>query len=73
MPAPLQLQGFSADRIYELRSYESPTEQYFANKVQMFNQGGEITLFDKLGFHAVFYVFSLSGSPHAQPYVYDQL
>jgi hypothetical protein len=60
--APWSAQGYSADRIYELRSYEGPTEQYFANKVQMFNDGGEITLFDKLGFHAVFYASVLSGA-----------
>jgi hypothetical protein len=60
--APWSAQGFSADRIYELRSYEGPTEQYFANKVQMFNDGGEITLFDKLGFHAVFYASVLAGA-----------
>ena len=59
---PWSAQGYSAERIYELRSYEGPTEQYFANKVQMFNQGGEITLFDKLGFHAVFYASVLSGA-----------
>lgn len=60
--APWARQPFSADRIYELRSYEGPSENYFANKVQMFNQGGEIALFDKLGFHAVFYASVLSGA-----------
>jgi hypothetical protein len=55
-------QNYSADRVYELRSYEGPTEQYFANKVQMFNKGGEIPLFDRLGFHAVFYASVLSGA-----------
>jgi hypothetical protein len=60
--APWSAQAYSADRIYELRSYEGPTEQYFVNKVHMFNQGGEITLFDKLGFHAVFYASVLSGA-----------
>ena len=44
-----------SDRIYELRSYESPTEEYYKRKVAMFNEGGEITLFDRLGFNAVFY------------------
>jgi hypothetical protein len=60
--APWSAQGYSADRVYELRSYEGPTEQFFANKVQMFNEGGEITLFEKLGFHAVFYASVLSGA-----------
>lgn len=60
--APGALQGAPAERIYELRSYEGPTEKYFENKVQMFNAGGEIPLFDRLGFHAVFYASVLAGS-----------
>ncbi len=44
-----------SERVYELRSYESPTEQYNKNKLEMFNGGGEINLFDRLGFNAVFY------------------
>ena len=55
------LQGPRAERIYELRSYEGPTEKYFANKVQMFNQGGEIPLFSRLGFNAVFYATVIAG------------
>jgi hypothetical protein len=49
-------------RIYELRSYESPTEAYYKRKVDMFNAGGEIKLFDRLGFNAVFYADVLSGA-----------
>lgn len=60
--APKTLQGPKTDRIYELRSYEGPTERYFANKVQMFNAGGEIPLFARLGFNAVFYASVLAGS-----------
>jgi hypothetical protein len=60
--APWAAQGPHPERIYELRSYEGPTEQYFVNKVQMFNQGGEVGLFDRLGFHAVFYASVLSGA-----------
>jgi hypothetical protein len=50
-----------SDRIYELRSYESPTEAYFRNKVDMFNAGGEIKLFESLKFNAVFYGEVISG------------
>jgi hypothetical protein len=50
------------ERIYELRSYESPTEKYFENKVRMFNEGGEIPLFERLGFNAVFYGSVLAGA-----------
>jgi hypothetical protein len=60
--APETLQGPASERIYELRSYEGPTEKYFVNKVQMFNQGGETVLFKKLGFNAVFYASVLSGA-----------
>ena len=37
-----------SQRIYELRSYESPTENLFRQKVKMFNEGGEIKLFESL-------------------------
>lgn len=50
------------DRIYELRSYESATEKLYERKVHMFNQGGEIAIFEKLNFGAVFYGEVLSGS-----------
>jgi len=50
------------ERIFELRSYESPTEEKYLNKVHMFNEGGEIKLFDELQFNAVFYADVLFGS-----------
>lgn len=49
-------------RVYELRSYESPTEAIHANKVDMFNAGGEVKLFNRLQFNAVFYGQVLSGA-----------
>src|SRR5690606_33704643 len=52
---PSPLSGARKDRVYELRSYESATEAKYVNKVDMFNKGGEVTLFDQLGFNAVFY------------------
>lgn len=51
-----------AERVYELRSYEGPTENLFRQKVKMFNEGGEIKLFKKLDFNAVFYAEVVSGS-----------
>ncbi len=50
------------DALYELRSYESPTEELHRIKVEMFNEGGEIDLFKRLDFQAVFYANVLSGS-----------
>ncbi len=51
-----------SERIYELRSYESPTEYLYKTKVKMFNEGGEIKLFKRLEFNAVFYASVVSGS-----------
>lgn len=56
------LESPRSERIYELRSYESPTEKYYRNKVDMFNTGGEVKLFDRLNFNAVFYGEVLSGA-----------
>jgi hypothetical protein len=49
-------------RVYELRSYESASEKIYRKKVEMFNEGGEIKLFKRLNFNAVFYGEVLSGS-----------
>ncbi len=64
MPAPAvpSLSSNKTDRVYELRSYESPTEKYNVNKVRMFNVGDEVALFKRLGFNAVFYAEVLAGS-----------
>jgi hypothetical protein len=51
-----------AERVYELRSYEGPTEKLFTSKVKMFNTGDEIGLFKRLGFNAVFYGSVIAGS-----------
>jgi hypothetical protein len=53
------------ERVYELRSYQSATEQLFERKVEMFNEG-ESELFRKLGFNPVFFgeVLSSSDMPH---------
>jgi hypothetical protein len=51
-----------SERIYELRSYESATEAKAAKKITMFNDGGEIGIFEKVGSNAVFYGQVLFGS-----------
>ncbi|HYH55309.1 MAG TPA: NIPSNAP family protein [Anseongella sp.] len=51
-----------SERIYELRSYEGPSEMLYRNKVQMFNEGDEVGIFRRLGFNAVFYAEVLAGS-----------
>ena len=56
------LDGDRSNRVYELRSYESATEAYHSSKVEMFNAGGEMKLFESLQFNAVFYARVISGS-----------
>ena len=58
---PSEVEGERADRVYELRSYEGPTEAMYNRKVDMFNEGGEVKLFEDLGFNAVFYADVISG------------
>lgn len=53
--SPSKTEGERSKRVYALRSYESATEAIYANKLEMFNKGGEIKLFKKLDFNAVFY------------------
>lgn len=62
LEAPADLKTAPSEKIYELRSYEGPTERLFDNKVRMFNEGGEISLFKRLGFNAVFYASVIAGS-----------
>ncbi|WP_224998505.1 NIPSNAP family protein [Cesiribacter sp. SM1] len=56
-----RLKSPKGDRIYELRNYEAATEKLHLNKVSMFNNG-EIQIFDRLGFNAVFYGRVLAGT-----------
>ncbi len=52
----------SPGNIYEFRSYESSTENLHLRKVHMFNEGGEIDLFKKLNFNALFYARVIVGA-----------
>jgi hypothetical protein len=57
-----QLTAPKNERVYELRSYESASEKIFSSKVKMFNEGGEIGLFKRLNFNAVFYSRVIAGA-----------
>jgi len=48
-------EGPAATRVYELRSYRSPSEPAGRRKVEMFEAGGELAIFRRLGFHVVFF------------------
>ena len=57
---PTNLKVAPSERIYELRSYESATENLFRNKVDMFNKG-EIEIFERLDFNPVFFGEVIAG------------
>ena len=57
-----KLNGKKSENVYELRSYESHTEKISQNKIDMFNKGDEISLFNRLEFNSVFYAQVLAGS-----------
>ncbi len=57
-----KLMNARSERIYELRSYEGPTEKLYKSKVKMFNDGDEVGLFKRFNFNAIFYAEVLSGS-----------
>ena len=57
-----KVEGPKSNRVYELRSYEGHTEKIHQNKIKMFNKGGEVPLFVRLGFNAVFYAEVVAGS-----------
>lgn len=57
-----KLTGARNERVYELRSYEGATEKLYRKKVDMFNKGNEIAIFDDLKFNAVFYGEVLAGT-----------
>jgi hypothetical protein len=48
-------------RIFELRTYESHSIKAAKKKIEMFNEGGEIGIFRKTGFHPVFYGETIIG------------
>ncbi|MCF6358961.1 MAG: NIPSNAP family protein [Draconibacterium sp.] len=52
----------ASEQIYELRSYQGPTEKMYRKKVEMFNDAGEMEIFKELDFQEVFYGEVISGS-----------
>ena len=48
-------------RIFELRIYESHNEPTALKKIEMFNEGGEIGIFDRVGLRSVFFGQTLIG------------
>jgi hypothetical protein len=48
-------------RLFELRTYRSPSEPAGRRKVEMFEGGGELAIFRRIGFHVVFFGRDLVG------------
>ena len=63
MPGVEKPAGASAgkDRLFELRTYRSSTEAASRRKVEMFEAGGELALFRRVGLETVFFGRDLVG------------
>ena len=59
---PTPLSGLKSSRVYEYRLYESHSEAKGQSKIDMFNQGGEINIFVRLGFNPVFFAQTILGT-----------
>ena len=51
----LEAPDTSKPRIFELRRYEGPSEAASLKKIEMFDTGGELAVFRKVGFRPVFF------------------
>jgi hypothetical protein len=51
-----------ADRVFQLRVYESPSTKTNQKKIEMFNEAGEIAIFRKVGLNPVFFGEALVGA-----------
>jgi hypothetical protein len=51
-----------ANRVAQLRTYESHSSERAMKKIQMFEQGGEIAIFRKVGLNPVFFGQAVAGS-----------
>jgi hypothetical protein len=49
-------------RVFELRTYRSPGEPAGRRKIEMFEAGGELAIFARLGMHTVFFTRDLVGA-----------
>jgi hypothetical protein len=58
----LEVPDTSKPRIFELRRYEGPSEAASLKKIEMFNLGGELTIFRKVGFRPVFFGQTIFGT-----------
>jgi hypothetical protein len=57
-----QGEAASPSRVFELRTYRSPSEPAGRRKLEMFEAGGELAIFARLGLHTVFFGRDLVGA-----------
>ncbi len=57
----IEVPATGADRLFELRTYHSPSERTGATKIAMFDTGGEIEIFRRTGLTPVFFAQDLTG------------
>ena len=57
----LEVPDTTKPRIFELRRYEGPTEAASLKKIEMFDSGGELAVFRKVGFRPVFFGQTIFG------------
>jgi hypothetical protein len=58
----VEVPSLSPDRVLQLRIYESHNDERALRKIEMFNEGGEIALFRRLGVNPVFFGQSIAGT-----------
>ena len=58
----IEVPDTSKPRIFELRRYEGPSEAASLKKIEMFDSGGELTIFRKVGFRPVFFGQTVFGN-----------
>lgn len=58
----LVVPGTSAPRLFELRRYEGPTDTASLKKIELFDTGGELSIFKKVGFRPVFFGQTIVGA-----------
>ena len=58
----IEVPSLAPDRVLQLRIYESHNDERALRKIEMFNEGGEIALFRRLGVNPVFFGQSIAGA-----------
>ena len=58
----IEVPTLAPERVLQLRTYESHNDERALRKIEMFNGGGEIALFRRLGVNPVFFGQSIAGT-----------